>query len=104
MSDFVYLDYNATTPVELRVVDPTVPYFLKEYGNPSNTSHRYGCMADEATAVARTQYRLAREVHAPVAHGFLRAQPARSRFFLVQLDHDQQSRLKEILPGVDAIS
>lgn len=55
MSDLIYLDYNATTPVDPGVVDRMVPYFLNEYGNPSNTSHRYGWVADEATVIAREQ-------------------------------------------------
>ncbi len=55
MSDLIYLDYNATTPVDPGVVDRMIPYFLTEYGNPSNTSHRYGWTADEATVIAREQ-------------------------------------------------
>ncbi|GMQ81303.1 MAG: IscS subfamily cysteine desulfurase [Rhodothermia bacterium] len=62
MSDIIYLDYNATTPVDPDVLDRMIPYFLKEYGNPSNKSHRYGWAADEAATIAREQ--LAELIHA----------------------------------------
>ena len=55
MSDQIYLDYNASTPVEAEVVDKMIPFFLNEYGNPSNQSHRYGWAADEAADMAREQ-------------------------------------------------
>ncbi len=37
----VYLDYNATTPVDPRVVDAMLPYLSHAFGNPSS-SHAYG--------------------------------------------------------------
>lgn len=55
MSDQIYLDYNASTPVEQDVVDKMIPFFLNEYGNPSNKSHRFGWAADEAADMAREQ-------------------------------------------------
>jgi cysteine desulfurase len=51
----IYLDYNATTPVEKRVLDRMTPFFLTEFGNPSNNAHAYGWAADEACEVAREQ-------------------------------------------------
>lgn len=50
----VYLDHQATTPVDPRVVEAMLPYLLTEFGNPSS-SHAYGRAAAEAVARARTQ-------------------------------------------------
>ncbi len=55
VSDIIYFDYNASTPVSQEVLDRMIPYFLEEYGNPSNKSHRYGWAADEAVTIAREQ-------------------------------------------------
>lgn len=49
----VYLDYNATTPVDERVLARMLPYFTEHYGNPSNTTHAFGWAASEAVAEAR---------------------------------------------------
>lgn len=51
----VYLDYNATTPVDPAVVEAMMPYFnLELFGNPSS-SHAYGQAAAEAVTRARAQ-------------------------------------------------
>jgi len=55
MSRPIYFDSNATTPVEQEVLDRMIPFFTQEYGNPSNTTHSYGFVADEAIAAARRQ-------------------------------------------------
>lgn len=49
----IYLDYNATTPVDPRVLELMLPYFGVRYGNPSSKRHAYGWEADEAVTVAR---------------------------------------------------
>jgi len=49
----IYLDYQATTPVDQRVLDAMLPYFTKEFGNPHSTSHIYGSRAHEAVEQAR---------------------------------------------------
>lgn len=54
LTDRVYLDYNATTPVDTRVVDALVSTLLTDFGNPSST-HAYGLAAAEALARAREQ-------------------------------------------------
>lgn len=46
-NDFVYLDYNATTPVDKRVVDAMLPYFNQLYAN-SGSSHLFGLTVREA--------------------------------------------------------
>jgi len=48
----VYLDYAATTPVDLRVYDAMKPYFSESFGNPSSV-HRYGQRAEAALDSAR---------------------------------------------------
>ena len=50
----VYLDYNATTPVDPAVVEAMTPYLTREFGNPSS-SHVYGAAAHEALERARGQ-------------------------------------------------
>jgi len=51
-SDVIYLDHNATTPVDPAVVDAALPYLTSEFGNPSS-SHRYGDRPRRAIADAR---------------------------------------------------
>ncbi|MEV6716261.1 aminotransferase class V-fold PLP-dependent enzyme [Lentzea sp. NPDC051208] len=35
----IYLDYNATTPIDPAVTDSMLPYLTAEFGNPSSTHH-----------------------------------------------------------------
>jgi cysteine desulfurase len=51
----IYLDYNATTPVDPRVLNEMLPYFCEEFGNPSSQSHSYGWIASKAVEKARKQ-------------------------------------------------
>ncbi len=50
----VYLDYNATTPVDPVVVEAMLPYLSEHFGNPSS-SHSYGYKAHQAVESARAQ-------------------------------------------------
>jgi cysteine desulfurase len=50
----IYLDYNATTPVDPTVLDAMLPYLREHFGNPSST-HSYGKTAHEAVERARAQ-------------------------------------------------
>lgn len=49
----IYLDYNATTPVDPRVLDAMLPYFREIFGNASSKSHAYGWQAADAVEAAR---------------------------------------------------
>jgi cysteine desulfurase len=50
----IYLDYNATTPVDPRVAESMLPYLTEHFGNPSS-SHAYGRRTREAVDRARKQ-------------------------------------------------
>ena len=52
--DQIYLDYNATTPVDPQVAEAMLPYIHQLYGNPSS-SHLPGVAAKEAVENARGQ-------------------------------------------------
>ncbi|MGD9948278.1 MAG: cysteine desulfurase family protein [Desulfobulbus sp.] len=49
----IYLDHNATTPVDRRVLEKMLPYFYEVYGNASSTDHLHGSRAKEAVSNAR---------------------------------------------------
>ena len=49
-----YLDHNASTPVDPRVLEAMLPYLQGPYGNPSSL-HRYGRLARDAVERARAQ-------------------------------------------------
>ena len=55
MSVAIYLDYNATTPVDSRVVEKMLPYFTEHFGNPSSQGHMYGWAASAAVEQARIE-------------------------------------------------
>ncbi len=50
----VYLDHNATTPLDPRVLEAMLPYLSTEFGNPSS-AHRFGRAARSALDTAREQ-------------------------------------------------
>lgn len=54
MNDPLYLDYNATTPVDPRVLEAMLPWLKAGHGNPSS-DHLHGRRAREAVAAARAQ-------------------------------------------------
>jgi cysteine desulfurase len=54
-SEPIYLDNNATTPCDPRVIEKMLPYFGQVYGNPATGLHRQGRKAAEAVEIAREQ-------------------------------------------------
>ncbi|NND72853.1 MAG: cysteine desulfurase [Rhodothermales bacterium] len=53
MEQPIYLDYNATTPVDPVVLERMLPFFSTNFGNPSSKGHSYGWYAESAVQAAR---------------------------------------------------
>lgn len=53
-----YLDFQATTPMDPRVLDAMLPYLVGRYGNPHSKTHAFGWEAETAIEEAREQVAL----------------------------------------------
>ncbi len=53
MSKKIYFDYQATTPVDKKILKKMLPFFTKNFGNPHSNNHSVGRLANEAVEEAR---------------------------------------------------
>ena len=94
----IYLDHNATTPVDPRVLETMLPYLRGDFGNASSKTHPYGWAANEAVEKARSQVASllgassreiiftsgATEADNMALRGVVEADPARSKHVITQ--------------------
>lgn len=52
-NNMIYMDYQASTPVDKRVIEAMIPYFFDNYANPHSADHAYGWEANEAVEKSR---------------------------------------------------
>ena len=51
----MYLDMQATTPIDPRVLDAMIPHMVDKYGNPHSRTHALGWEAEDSIEIARKQ-------------------------------------------------
>lgn len=51
----IYLDYQASTPTDTRIVERMLPFFAEEFGNPHSADHVYGWRANQEVEAAKAE-------------------------------------------------
>jgi cysteine desulfurase len=51
----IYFDFQATTPLDFRVLDSMMPYFTTDFGNPHSRTHEYGWSTEYGVEKAREE-------------------------------------------------
>lgn len=74
----LYLDMQATTPIDPRVIDAMLPYFTDQYGNPHSRTHMYGWETEEAVELARKQVKVQHSETRPFLSGLCESIHARA--------------------------
>ncbi|TLY38629.1 MAG: IscS subfamily cysteine desulfurase [Nitrospirae bacterium] len=57
----IFMDNHSTTPMDPRVLEAMLPYFIEKFGNAASRNHQFGWEAEEAVEAARAQ--IAKLVH-----------------------------------------
>lgn len=108
--NWIYLDNNATTRPDPRVVEAMLPYLTEQYGNPSSV-HLFGQQARHAVETAREQVAEAlgarprqviftgggSEANMLAIRGTLASRPEKRHFVTTAVEHDSVLRLAEQL-------